>query len=55
MSMLDTTKKTRHIQDRKKMIFSKKAKHTCTWGAGRWVPNHKGHSAGIDIMLCNKT
>ena len=32
MSMSDNTKKTRHIQDGRKMIFSKKAKHTCTSG-----------------------
>ena len=32
MSMSDNTKKTRHIQDGRKIIFSKKEKHTCTWG-----------------------
>ena len=50
MSMSDNTKKTRHIQHGQKMIFSKKMKHTCTWG-GRWATNQKGHSTSIDIML----
>ena len=31
MSMSDNTKRTRHIQIGRKMIFSKKVKHTCTW------------------------
>ena len=36
MSMSDNTKKMmRHIQRGRKMIFSKKAKHACTWGRGR--------------------
>ena len=35
MSMPDNTKKMRHIQHGRKMIFSKKVKHTCTWGQGR--------------------
>ena len=33
--MSDNTKKTKHIQHGRKMIFSKKTKHTCTWGRGR--------------------
>ena len=32
MSMSDNTKKMRHIEHGRKMIFSKKVKHTCTWG-----------------------
>ena len=53
MSMSGNTKKTRHIQDGRKMIFSKKAKHTCTWGV-RQVSNQKGRSTGIDINLLRK-
>ena len=35
MSMSYNTKKMRHILHGWKIIFSKKAKHTCTWGWGR--------------------
>ena len=31
MSMSENTNKMRHIIHGRKMMFSKKAKHTCTW------------------------
>ena len=35
MSISDNTKKTRHIQHVGTMNFSKKLRHTTTWGRGR--------------------
>ena len=45
MSMSANTNKMRHILHGQKMMFSKKEKHTCTWGGGEVGHQQPGFGA----------